>query len=488
VSWIRTWKLRRTVERAIYGHDKQATAEVLQLLVSGTSEMRDSTRNILQSEGSRGISALSATVKLGRLASFKLLAEIVGQREAIKTWIAAHTGMYDSKNKSLMDCMETEPAYFLEGLEYCIQEVVPDDVKYRAIEIVSKLDTTRSLEALTRLAASGQRGAEHAIQALGAIGGPVATSTLIQLLSKDKAHSRSIIVALGKIGGAEVESVFTQLLKNKTAETKPRLEAAEALGQARCSAPLIEALSDEKPEVRKAAVNHLRHVQNPAICVPPLTAALQDTDSEVRYEAFLSLRRLKCDEILRGLLEHFDGSIRLLAASELKKLGDPIGQEFLDEFEARKAQERAAEASNRPPIDGICEAAQEGDFQRVRAWLANGNDVNEKSSTGGTLLTRTVMGPATSDPVPAFRSAMVLYLLDRGADPNLADGIGFRALSWAVFKGRLDLIRLLLDRRARIDARINNQTVLEWARDRGRDPQPDPRVQQIVRMLEEARR
>ena len=71
-------------------------------------------------------------------------------------------------------------------------------------------------------------------------------------------------------------------------------------------------------------------------------------------------------------------------------------------------------------------AAQAGDLDSVRILLAAGARVNETApEAGGALVLAAMNG----------HEQVSLFLLDQGADPNLADGYGITALHWAVQEG-----------------------------------------------------
>ena len=121
-------------------------------------------------------------------------------------------------------------------------------------------------------------------------------------------------------------------------------------------------------------------------------------------------------------------------------------------------------------------AARKGDVETARALLDGGADVNaaepylpfdgrvdvEESQTSGRspLLVASASLVATSgweyklDVEPSTHEALALFLLERGADPDLPDSIGRTALHAAVETGKADLVQALLDRGADPDARL----------------------------------
>jgi HEAT repeat protein len=455
MNWLKELALRRAIKKlengstsaklaaieelATYPNDQRAMTEIVGLLVYGAGEVRTAAHRALVKAGNGAVNALSRRMEFdGALVAFKTLAEIIGQREAARRMFAAHPDKFDSVNKKLIDSIQaTTPGDFLEALEYCVDEKVPEEVKQRVIEIFGTLGTPRAVEVLIRLLK------------------PENTFSM---------YLMSITRSLGNIGGPEVNAVLAQLFKNKRADFRSRECAADALGKARCPEPLIEALGDEDCKIRNVAAWALPSIHDLAICVPALTRALDDPDSGVRITAVAGLAKLECNEgvtVLQGLLDHSDEKVQLDAAIYLDRLGDAKGKKYLQEREARRLEKRS-------PIDAACDAARHGDLEKVRVWTQSGNDTNAKDSNGDTLLISAAQGLPTSDPRPLFRHDVVIYLLQRGADPNATGDQGLRALSWAVFKGRLDLIQALLNHGARTDAPApGSHTVLTWARDHG---------------------
>jgi ankyrin repeat protein len=115
-------------------------------------------------------------------------------------------------------------------------------------------------------------------------------------------------------------------------------------------------------------------------------------------------------------------------------------------------------------------AAQQGDVESVRILLEAGVDVNEGTPQYGSPL---VLAAASG------HEALALYLLGRGADPNVVDGNGITALHYAARKGMLliagygydpfhrppppnmpELAKALLARGANPNARINRSLLV----------------------------
>ena len=121
-------------------------------------------------------------------------------------------------------------------------------------------------------------------------------------------------------------------------------------------------------------------------------------------------------------------------------------------------------------------AARSGDVDTARALLDGGTDVNaaepylpfdgrvdvEESQTSGRspLLVASASMAAISgweyslDVEPSTHEALALFLLERGADPNMPDSIGRTALHAAVETGKADLVKALLKHGADPNARL----------------------------------
>jgi ankyrin repeat protein len=74
-----------------------------------------------------------------------------------------------------------------------------------------------------------------------------------------------------------------------------------------------------------------------------------------------------------------------------------------------------------------------GDAGAVNALLANGVDVNERTSGGQTaLILATIFG----------HTHLIPLLLNAGADPQLRDNLGLNAMDWAQRRGATEAIEL----------------------------------------------
>jgi ankyrin repeat protein len=111
-------------------------------------------------------------------------------------------------------------------------------------------------------------------------------------------------------------------------------------------------------------------------------------------------------------------------------------------------------------------AAAAGDLEAVEALLAGKSKIDARTGKGG----RTPLLEAIN-----YRHLPVaLYLIERGADPNLPDPQGWTPLIWSTIASRwvgnkiIPLVRALLDAGADVNlADTDGRTPLMWAADRG---------------------
>jgi ankyrin repeat protein/TonB-like protein len=82
----------------------------------------------------------------------------------------------------------------------------------------------------------------------------------------------------------------------------------------------------------------------------------------------------------------------------------------------------------------LTQAVTSGDAGAVKALLANGADVNERTGGGQTpLILATIFGHIN----------LILLLLDAGADPQLRDNLGLNAVDWAQRRGATEVLDVL---------------------------------------------
>jgi len=139
---------------------------------------------------------------------------------------------------------------------------------------------------------------------------------------------------------------------------------------------------------------------------------------------------------------------RILARYGIVTLPEPFPSEIILPVE-----------SSRP--DDPFEAARQGSLDRMRAFLAEGIDVEERNEHGQTAL----MVASSRN-----RIEVVRLLLEMGADVNACAGSGWTALMSAAMLGNEVLLKLLLTNGACVDAcAITCQTALRVAAIHGQD-------------------
>lgn len=85
----------------------------------------------------------------------------------------------------------------------------------------------------------------------------------------------------------------------------------------------------------------------------------------------------------------------------------------------------------------LTQAVTSGDAGAVKALLANGADVNERTGGGQTpLILATIFN----------HTHLILLLLDAGADPQLRDNLGLNAIDWAQRRGATEAIDVLTNK------------------------------------------
>ena len=87
----------------------------------------------------------------------------------------------------------------------------------------------------------------------------------------------------------------------------------------------------------------------------------------------------------------------------------------------------------------LTQAVTSGDAGAVKALLATGADVNERTGGGQTpIILATIFG----------HTHLITLLLDAGADPQLRDNLGLDAIDWAQRRGATEVIDVLNNKRS----------------------------------------
>ena len=111
----------------------------------------------------------------------------------------------------------------------------------------------------------------------------------------------------------------------------------------------------------------------------------------------------------------------------------------------------------------LIDAATACDFERLRALVASGADVNAFNADGVSVLTASVGDPHIT--APSIRLAIARELLILGADPCLLGECRKGPLTEAMLCMDTDLLRLLLDAGAKPNDEagcIEGETLFDW--------------------------
>jgi ankyrin repeat protein len=118
----------------------------------------------------------------------------------------------------------------------------------------------------------------------------------------------------------------------------------------------------------------------------------------------------------------------------------------------------AGPACGSDAIEQLMSACSRGNTELAGQLVRQGANVNGRGKAGDTPLT---------DAVRMNRAAVVRFLLDNGADPNLADGLGdppllIAAKTWK----KVDMLKLLLEKGAdpNVGGQLENTPLIETAR------------------------
>ena len=96
-----------------------------------------------------------------------------------------------------------------------------------------------------------------------------------------------------------------------------------------------------------------------------------------------------------------------------------------------------------PTRKDICDAAYEGDIDRLRQLASEGADLNETNEYGETIFDE-IMSNLTIDD-KEFRYDVLLAMLELGADPNILDEAGCGVLTTAMLAMDTKMLKILLD-------------------------------------------
>ena len=122
----------------------------------------------------------------------------------------------------------------------------------------------------------------------------------------------------------------------------------------------------------------------------------------------------------------------------------------------------------------LIEAAEQGDLARVKAIISAGTNINQRRDGGQTALLAATINKQID---------IVSYLLEKGADPDLADVTGQSPIFWAAENKHPEMVRTLIEHGADVNAKTgagevaltravvhHNVTIVQLLMDAGADP------------------
>lgn len=241
----------------------------------------------------------------------------------------------------------------------CADELVnilnDESIRFRgkaiAIEVIGTLNCKEAVASLSKLIETGVRDVKRAgIKAIGEIGDASAEPALIDAIQDEDGHTRKMAVAaLGNIGGKEAVQPLLNLLRSEeyTDVIEETVRALIALDHTAISSHLHEFSShlkevigrhsedidtllslsaDKDVKVKTSAISGLGKVQDERV-ENRLAEALQDEEPEVRKAAIIAMDELNCcHDAIKTALKDKDMWVRLYA---VKALGHSLIQDSI---------------------------------------------------------------------------------------------------------------------------------------------------------------
>ena len=162
--------------------------------------------------------------------------------------------------------------------------------------------------------------------ALGRIGDPAATTSLIEVLDDETDLTIPTVNALAKIGDQRAFEALLALIGHADAAVRQAvIGALNSLGSRQMPARIIPLLSDPDPNVRESAVKIAGYFGYPE-CAELLLVRCQDPDERVRRAAIEHLPFLQDERVVDTLvhsLHHETARVRASAASAIGHVDSP---------------------------------------------------------------------------------------------------------------------------------------------------------------------
>jgi HEAT repeat protein len=175
-----------------------------------------------------------------------------------------------------------------------------------------------------------------ASSALGKLGSPTATKSLIEVIEKDTAQVRRVAIgALALIADPAAEETLERSLISQQTDNEARAQAALGLGRIaspKAIATLITALTDFDLRVQDAAIAGLARAGERA--VEPLLAALRSNNAEVRIQAARALERIASPRANAGLRAALNDSNIDVKKAAISALGFKDNREVVEPLAA----------------------------------------------------------------------------------------------------------------------------------------------------------
>jgi HEAT repeat protein len=209
-------------------------------------------------------------------------------------------------------------------------------VRWTAADAIGQIGTEKAISLLLPLLQEEDPLVRRsAVDALAFFDTPSVRKALHKALhDSDPSVRRNAIDAVARLGDPQVVEALVLSLDAKN-DFWVRYSAAEALGVVgdhRAIPPLLEAVQDPQPLLRRVAVHSLGLLRD-SRAIPALVRSLEDQDPQVRMYAADGLGRLGHEGVLAHLQNHVEDETRVFG----RKVGDVVRQ-AVAAIEARIAQ------------------------------------------------------------------------------------------------------------------------------------------------------